>query len=481
MKILIFRSLLLHISQKTEKREQMQQANQPIQANPCLIFDQVYLHLSDGTLPLSDQYVDYFCVEPHLVYVAFADDFGPLNLGSIFRFCHALDDRIQQELARKLILHSSKDIETVTNTVFLVGAYLIMRRDYTVDQVVTACLGIVSDIAAYRDVSPGVQTFFLRVQDCWGGLWRAKALQWVDFGADGFDVDEYDNYDCPLNADLHEIIPGKLIAMRGPQHLPDGARYQDVTGSDGCFSHRVFSPAHCAEILLQFDVQAVVRLNAPHYDAQDMEAEGIAVAELYFEDCTPPPVDVVAKFLAITETVPGAVAVHCKAGLGRTGTLIALYMMKHHAFTAREAMGWLRIVRPGSVIGPQQDFLCAREALMRRSVGCLLPGPAELPPGAGVAEVASAIRDIIAGYDARYSAALRALAPRSAPAPRLSLAGPPTDEGLAAHVSQAADRRTGARARAAQGAVRRRQSTSGAGPGKGKGAAEVAALRVCSI
>ena len=38
---------------------------------------------------------------------------------------------------------------------------------------------------------------------------------------------------------------------------------------------------------------------------------------------------------------------HCKAGLGRTGTLIALYMMKHHGFTAREAMGWLRIVRPG--------------------------------------------------------------------------------------------------------------------------------------
>ena len=45
------------------------------------------------------------------------------------------------------------------------------------------------------------------------------------------------------------------------------------------------------------------------------------------------------------------------AGLGRTGTLIALYMMKHYKFTAAESIAWIRICRPGSVIGPQQNFL----------------------------------------------------------------------------------------------------------------------------
>lgn len=45
------------------------------------------------------------------------------------------------------------------------------------------------------------------------------------------------------------------------------------------------------------------------------------------------------------------------AGLGRTGTLIACYMMKHFRLTAAEAIGWIRICRPGSVIGPQQNFI----------------------------------------------------------------------------------------------------------------------------
>ena len=56
---------------------------------------------------------------------------------------------------------------------------------------------------------------------------------------------------------------------------------------------------------------------------------------------------------------------HCHAGLGRTGTLIALWLMRTHKFEAREAMGWLRIMRPGSVIGEQQRYLCSVDETLR--------------------------------------------------------------------------------------------------------------------
>eukprot|EP01042_Synura_sphagnicola_P000258 gene258-267_t len=86
--------------------------------------------------------------------------------------------------------------------------------------------------------------------------------------------------------------------------------------------------------------------------------------DLYYLDGSVPPPDLLNRFIQKCEETPGAVAVHCKAGLGRTGTCIGCYVMKHFRFTAEEIIGWLRIARPGSVIGPQQQFMKDVQARM---------------------------------------------------------------------------------------------------------------------
>ena len=86
-------------------------------------------------------------------------------------------------------------------------------------------------------------------------------------------------------------------------------------------------------------------------------------------DGSAPKDPIVDKFLAACEAEKGAIAVHCKAGLGRTGTLIALYVMKHIGFPPADFIGWIRIARPGSILGPQQQYLCNMDEKMMKAGG----------------------------------------------------------------------------------------------------------------
>ena len=336
----------------------------------------------------------------------FNNYYGPPDLGEIFKFVDVVELCAHNHPGASILWQVSSG-SILTTSVFLIGAYMIVKLNVHADRVATTFQPLAGILATFCDVSPGTSRFRLELVDCWSALWRAKNLGWIKC----FDPLEYAHFADPLNADLHEVVPGKFVAMRGPVTIPGGRLYRDVTTGDRRFSHRELSPQHYVEVLRNFDVLAVVRLNAPEYDPASFTREGLAFLDLYFEDCSCPGPDVVAKFLRVAAAVPGAIAVHCKAGLGRAGTLIATYMMLHHGFSAREAIGWLRIVRPGSVIGPQQDYLVAREAVLRR---CEPPQPIPTTGPATVASavgVARAIEEIVRDVDAR-ARAFRA-APRS--------------------------------------------------------------------
>ena len=80
---------------------------------------------------------------------------------------------------------------------------------------------------------------------------------------------------------------------------------------------------------LNTGVTDIVRLNDPStYDSSVFTTNGFLHHDMYFSDGSVPSSRLLNAFLTVMDNSVGAVAVHCKAGLGRTGTMACAYMMK---------------------------------------------------------------------------------------------------------------------------------------------------------
>ena len=369
------------------------------------------VYVSQGYSVLDLKNAGFLCFEmSRFRYFGFCDDFGPMNASTVLDFVDALEKMLFTFPTKNIVCTShEKGARNFTNIIFLLGCFLILKRNHAPERVWGRFSKIESPVLLqYRDATYSTPSFGLTLLDCWCGLDHGKRLGWID----QLHLGEYRHYDNSLNGDLHIVVPGRFIAFKGPKDLPNGREYHDRDG------FRDFSPVYYVDIFRELNVTAVVRLNEPNYDEAAFVSAGIDHHDLEFEDCSSPPNSVVAAFMRIADSARGLVAVHCRAGLGRTGTLIALDMMRRSGFTARAAMGWLRIMRPGSVIGEQQHFLCEVEREVDR---CLQEAPAalaRLPPRqptiavsrarAGATSAAELARQVAEGMERRAASRIRA-------------------------------------------------------------------------
>mmetsp|Transcript_65775 Transcript_65775/g.176226 ORF Transcript_65775/g.176226 Transcript_65775/m.176226 type:complete len:431 (-) Transcript_65775:49-1341(-) len=336
--------------------------------------DRIFLaHERDRKLFTSDMLV----FTKTFKYDPYCDDFGPLNLSCVYRFCETLIRKMKAGQGKIVVYQVEDGIRNFTNGAFLVGAYMILVEQVPPENIWKKFAESKAKSEPYRDATFVNDQFGLTLLDCWKALAKVKGLGWISAneGEGRYDIDEYEHYDSPLNGEFQEIVPDKFVAFRGPDTLPGDEYYEDIGG------RRVFSAHYYADVLHDFGVAAVIRLNDSDYDPDIFRRNGIEHYDLIFDDCTAPPQPLVTRFLDIVDSHSArsgrkssgdereghAIAVHCFAGLGRTGTLVALYLMLEYRFAAREAIGWLRVVRPGSVIGDQQRYLAEVEVRLRTS------------------------------------------------------------------------------------------------------------------
>jgi cell division cycle 14 len=281
-------------------------------------------------------------------YQPYCNDFGPVNLGVVHAFCQFMRKyfNCQSLRNRELVYYTEPGPGVRTNCAFLLSAYLVIEHGYTPDQAWAPFTKITGNpFLSFRDATYCDQDYELTIHACLQGLHKAMQTGW--YSPTSFDAVDYDFLENPAHGDMHQVTP-KFLAFKGPSSV----RTQVSAGNF------TFTPQFYLDVFASKGVTAVVRLNdASTYEASEFINAGLSHHDLYFADCTVPSNATVLKFIEICEKEKGLVAVHCQAGLGRTGTLIAAYMMRKHDFTASETIGWLRIVRPGSVIGPQQHYL----------------------------------------------------------------------------------------------------------------------------
>ncbi|KAK8049781.1 protein-tyrosine phosphatase [Apiospora phragmitis] len=319
----------------------------------------------------------YFTVDDQLYYNAFHHDFGPFHIGHLYRFALQFHDVLgaKENQTRPIVFWSRADPRSRANAACLLACYMVLIQSWPPHLALAPIAQVEPPLMPFRDAGYSQADYGITVQDVVYGVWKAKEESCCQL--DNFDLDEYERFERVEHGDFNWVTP-HFLAFASPQQspvapIPQGSEaFNALPKTLAAVEAHPTLPQPFKNVLKHFserNIGLVVRLNSPLYCPSYFEALGIQHLDMIFEDGTCPPLSTVRKFIRLAhETITvkkKGIAVHCKAGLGRTGCLIGAYLIYRHGFTANEVIAFMRFMRPGMVVGPQQHWLHLNQGVFR--------------------------------------------------------------------------------------------------------------------
>ncbi len=116
------------------------------------------------------------------------------------------------------------------------------------------------------------------------------------------------------------------------------------------------------EFLREEGLEAIVSLSEIPLSEVLIEEFGFTVKHIPIRDFEAPTLEQIEDFITFAEKARGEgkkLAVHCDAGIGRTGTILACYLISK-GYSAIKAIEVVRIKRPGSIETIEQEGLVVK-------------------------------------------------------------------------------------------------------------------------
>lgn len=266
---------------------------------------------------------------------------GPPNISIIYNFSNLLDSKVKHINLNNRDIYYYIYIDDkslyLLNSVFLICSYLIFKLNYNIQKLIRIlceCEILNDHPTQYKDCVGFFGGYQSNLIDCLETLYFVKNKNYFILNKFNNKFYEYCN---DFNYRDFNIILSKIIAMRSPKN-----------------NNELNNMIH---ILKKNNIKLLIRLNNDNTYDESLLLNNLNVSNLFFKDCKIPSINIIIKFIKLIDEYNEMIAIHCKAGLGRTGILICIWLIYKLNFKPEHAISWLRIYRPGSIHGYQGYFI----------------------------------------------------------------------------------------------------------------------------